>query len=239
MATAVLFDLDNTLYPYPPCNRAGQTAALERAQELGYDLDHESFTEFYQAGRREVKLDTGGTAASHERYLYFKRAFEIHTGEPQPGDALALGDAYWSAYLEEMSLVPEAEETLEELQARGIDIAITTNLTAAIQLAKLEALGLTDDVDLVLTSEETGQEKPASVMFTLPLARLDCRASEAVMVGDDLEADIVGANAVGLETVLFDASEDSDANESADRAAAEREADHSIDTLGDLTDLVS
>lgn len=242
MATAVLFDLDNTLYPYPPCNRAGKAAALERAQELGYDFDSDSFAEFYQAGRREVKRDTGGTAASHERYLYFKRALELHIGDPRPGDALALGDAYWSAYLEEMSLVPDTKETLETLQEQGVDVAIVTNLTTTIQLAKLERLGLTRYVDLVLTSEETGQEKPASVMFTLPLARLDRRASEAVMVGDDLEADIAGANAVGLETVLFDPSDDSDeadATESTTRNAGEREPDHRIDAFGELTDLVS
>jgi FMN phosphatase YigB (HAD superfamily) len=57
----------------------------------------------------------------------------------------------------------------------------------------------------VMTSEETGREKPASVMFTLPLAQLDRKPSEAVMVGDSVASDIEGANAVGLTTVLFNA----------------------------------
>ncbi|WP_049927281.1 HAD family hydrolase [Halopiger goleimassiliensis] len=234
MATVVLFDLDDTLYPYPPCNRAGKAAALERARELGYDFDRDSFAEFYQAGRRDVKREIDGTAASHERYLYFKRALERHLGEPRPSDALALGDAYWSAYLEEMTLAPGVEETLETLRERGIDVAITTNLTTTIQLAKLQRLGLTPYVDLVLTSEETGREKPASVMFTLPLARLDRRVSEAVMVGDDVDADIAGANAVGLETVLFDPRDEVD-----ESLSGEREPDHRIDAVADLAEVIA
>ncbi|MFC4543232.1 HAD family hydrolase [Halosolutus amylolyticus] len=228
---AVLFDLDDTLYPYPPCKEAGIDAARETARELGYEFDRESFDEFYQRGRREVKRELSGTAATHERFLYFKRALEQRTGEPNPGDALALGEAFWSAYVDEMELFPGVEETLATLQAAGLDVAIVTNLTTRIQLEKVDRLGLEPDIDLLLTSEETGREKPGSVMFTLPLARLDRRASEAVMVGDDARADVVGANAVGLETVLFNADPD-------DPLEGRRKPDHRIDAFEELTEVV-
>lgn len=242
-ATAVLFDLDNTLYPYPPCNRAGKEAARKTARERGYEFDREEFEEFYQTGRREVKREIPGTAASHERVLYFKYALEEYTGAPQPADALAIGEAYWDGYLEEMQLLPDAADTLAALQDRGIDVAITTNLTTRVQLEKLDRLGITEYVDLLLTSEETGREKPGSVMFTLPLARLDRRASETVMVGDSIASDIVGANAVGLETVLFDAAVAADEvdaeSEPTDSLEGRREPDHRIDALAELIDIVS
>ncbi|APX98200.1 HAD family hydrolase [Natronorubrum daqingense] len=231
MANAVLFDLDDTLYPYSPCRDAGLEAARKTAREFGYDFDRESFEDFYQTGRTEVKRELSGTAATHERFIYFKRALEELTDESRPGDALALGDAFWEAYLEEMTLFPAVEETLETLQSAGIDVAITTNLTTRIQLAKVEKLGLEPYIDLLLTSEETGREKPGSVMFTLPLARLECRPSEAVMVGDDVEADILGANAVGLETVLWNADPD-------EPLEGRRAPDHRIDAFEELTEVV-
>ncbi|WP_436344891.1 HAD family hydrolase [Natronorubrum sp. FCH18a] len=231
---AVLFDFDNTFYPYSPCNQAGKDAAREVAQDLGYEFNQESFEAFYQEGRRAIKREVPGTAASHERFLYFKYALEQHTGRPQPTDALALGEAYWEAYIEEMALFPGVEETLETLRERGIDVGIVTNLTTRIQLEKLAALGLEDSIDLLLTSEETGQEKPGSAMFTLPLARLECCPSQAVMVGDNVEADVVGANAVGLETVLFNA----DVDEDDDPLEGHRAPDHRIDAFGDLTGVV-
>lgn len=231
---AVFFDLDDTLYPYPPCNEAGKDAAWKTAIDLGYEFDRDEFDAMYRAGRREVKREIPGTAASHERFLYVKRGLELHTGTAAPGDVKAIGEAFWDAYLDEMSLFPGVEETLRDLQERGVDVAIVTNLTTRIQLAKLERLGIEDEIDLLLTSEETGREKPGSVMFTLPMARLDRRASEVAMVGDDVEADIVGANAVGLETVLFNADPDPDGEPLDER----REPDHRIDAFEELPTVV-
>ncbi|MWV40263.1 HAD family hydrolase [Natrialba sp. INN-245] len=232
--TTVLLDLDDTLYPYQPCKTAGMEAALEEGRDLGYDLDRTEFEAFYQSGRREVKRELSGTAATHERFLYFKRALEEHTGEPRAGDALALGEAFWQAYLEEMQLFPGVEETLTTLGETGVDVAVVTNLTTRIQLAKVERLGLEAQIDLLLTSEETGREKPGSVMFTLPLARLERTPSEAVMVGDNVDADIVGGNAAGIETVLFDP----DGDWADERLEGRRNPDHRIDAFGQLTELV-
>jgi len=229
---AVLFDLDDTLYPYEPCNRAGKRAARRTANELGYDLDRDAFEALYQDGRRETKRELVGTASAHERYLYFKRALESHTGTHHAADALALGDAYWSAYVEEMALHDGVERALEELTAEGVDVGISTNLTTRIQLEKVHELGVEDHLDLLLTSEETGREKPASVMFTDPLARLDTRPSDAAFVGDDPGADVEGANAVGLTSVLFDP--DGDHDDLAGRVAP----DHHVQTFGDLTEVL-
>ncbi|WP_232701402.1 HAD family hydrolase [Halobacterium wangiae] len=227
---AVFVDLDNTLYSYPECNEAGKQAAWEAARELGYESGREDFEALYQAGRREVKRELAGTASAHERFLYFKRAIQIHAGTHSARDALALGEAYWGTYVDEMELFDGVEETLEALHESDLDVAIVSNLTTRIQLKKIERLGIEEYVDLVVTSEETGREKPSSVMFTLPMAQLDTRPSEVVMVGDSVTADIAGGNALGLTTVLFN-------NDEADLAGRER-PDHRIDAFGELTGLV-
>ncbi|MGB9965524.1 HAD family hydrolase [Halobacterium hubeiense] len=227
---AVFFDLDDTLYSYPECNEAGKAAAFREARELGYDVSRGEFDDLYMEGRREVKRELAGTASAHERFLYFKRALEIHTGTHQSRDALALGEAYWGTYVEEMELFDGVRETLAELRQAGVDVAVVSNLTTRIQMEKIDELGLEEYVDLVLTSEETGREKPASDMFTLPLAKLDRRPSETVMVGDDVEADVEGGNAVGLTTVLF--------NGEADGETGHRRPDHQIDAFSTVLEVV-
>ncbi|MCU4925433.1 HAD family hydrolase [Halobacteria archaeon AArc-dxtr1] len=227
----VLCDLDNTFYPYAPCNEAGKRAAWQAARERGYDLDRDAFEERYQAGRRETKREIEATAASHERMLYAKRGFEQFDDDVSYGDVRAIGEAYWTGYRAEMELFPDVAETLAELQDRGVAIAVVTNLTTRVQLAKIETLELDPHIDLVVTSEEVGREKPASVMFTTALARLDGRVSEAVMIGDNVEADIAGANAVGIETVLYNADSDGPLE-------GVREPDHQIPDFSDLLAVV-
>ncbi len=227
---AVFFDLDDTLYSYPVCNEAGKAAAFREARELGYDLSRAAFDDLYAEGRREVKRELAGTASAHERFLYFKRALEIYTGTHHSRDALALGEAYWETYVEEMELFDGVRKTFAELQEAGVDVAIVSNLTTRIQMEKIDALGIEAYVDLVLTSEETGREKPASDMFTLPLAQLDRRPSDVVMVGNDVESDIEGGNAVGLTTVLF--------NGETDGEAGHRQPDHQIDAFSEVLEVV-
>jgi putative hydrolase of the HAD superfamily len=223
---AVFFDLDDTLYAYDPCNAAGKRAAWETFLDLGYDLSREEFEALYMESRREVKRELAGTASAHERFLYFKRAIGIHTDTHRSGDALALGEAYWEAYVAEMELFDGVEETFAALQDEGVSVAIVSNLTTRIQLEKIRHLGIEVFVDYLLTSEETGREKPSSVMFTLPMARLDVKPSEVLMVGDDPEADIEGANALGLRTALF--------NESPKGLTGREAPDHHFESFADV-----
>lgn len=227
---AVLFDLDDTLYAYPPCNEAGKRAAWETFLDLGYDLSREEFEALYMESRSEVKRELAGTASAHERFLYCKRAIGIHTGTHRSGDALALGEAYWDAYVAEMELFDGVEETLAALQGAGVDVAVVSNLTTRIQLKKIQHLGIEVFVDYLLTSEETGREKPSSVMFTLPLARLDRKPSETLMVGNDPETDVEGANALGLTTALFNAD--------ADGLTGRQAPDHHLEDIREVQEVV-
>jgi len=231
---AVCFDLDNTLYPYPPCNEAGKRAALAAFRERGYEMDRETFDELYATARREAKRETAVTAASHSRHIYFKRALRRYAGERDAATALALGDAYWEGYASEMALCDGVERVFDALAAAGVDVGIVTNLTTRVQLQKLSRLGIDDRVDRLVTSEEVGREKPSALPFTTALAGFDCRPSEALMVGDNVDADVAGANAVGMDTALFDAGGDAPAD---DELPAEQRPDYRPDAFADLTEV--
>lgn len=227
---AVFFDLDDTLYPYPPCNEAGKRAAYETARERGYEFTRDEFEAFYQLGRRATKRELPGEAASHERFLYFEHALYEHTGTARPGDAHALGSAYWDGYVEAMELFEDVPATLRQLREAGLAVAILTNLTTHVQLRKLDALGLGDETDLLVTSEQVGREKPHAAMFTVPLAGLGLRADEVLMVGDDPGPDVEGANAVGIETALFNCEDPG--------FDGLREPDHRLDSFDEVLEVV-
>jgi len=82
-------------------------------------------------------------------------------------------------------------------------IVLISDLTIGIQLRKIEKLKITPYIDYLVTSEEAGSEKPHSIMFLLALNKLNILAHETIMVGDNKENDIAGANAVGIESVLI------------------------------------
>ncbi|MFC5277678.1 HAD family hydrolase [Halorubrum rubrum] len=234
---AVCFDLDNTLYPYDPCNEAGKRAALSTFRERGYDLDRERFDELYARARADVKRETAGTAASHERFVYFKRALRRHADVHDAADAFAIGEAYWDGYVAEMELFDEVEETLDALREAGLAVVVVTNLTTRVQLRKLAHLDIDDRIDRLVTSEEVGREKPSALPFTAALSALDLRASEAVMVGDNVVADVEGANAVGMRTVLFTGG--TGENPTGDELAGPRRPDHRIDEFAALPEVLA
>ncbi len=104
-------------------------------------------------------------------------------------------------------LIPGADELLHALKARGYSLALVADGPAATFPNNLSPYGLYDLFDAYAISEEVGCEKPAAAMFLTALRALDIPDGEAgrvVMVGNNLERDIAGANALGLVSVWLD-----------------------------------
>ncbi|MDI3317887.1 MAG: HAD-IA family hydrolase [Bacillota bacterium] len=98
----------------------------------------------------------------------------------------------------------EAEPVLKRLRAAGLRLGVVTNADRHAHTL-LQQTGLARHFDLILTSEEAGVEKPDPAIFRAALARLGLEPVEALYVGDQLEVDVRGARAAGLDAVLYDA----------------------------------
>jgi putative hydrolase of the HAD superfamily len=100
---------------------------------------------------------------------------------------------------------PEVAETLDRLVADGYRLAVVSNTTQSTERdmrAALRSIGLEGRFDVVATSFDVGHDKPGPQLFQHVLDALGCPSSEAVMVGNDVVADIGGAAALGMLTVL-------------------------------------
>jgi putative hydrolase of the HAD superfamily len=87
-------------------------------------------------------------------------------------------------------------------------LGILTNGVPAIQKRKVEALGVGGLVDTVVFATEwvSGRGKPEAAGFVTALARLDVAPEAAVFVGDNPETDIAGAAKLGMKTIYVESA---------------------------------
>jgi putative hydrolase of the HAD superfamily len=69
---------------------------------------------------------------------------------------------------------------------------------------KLKGAGLEAYFQTVVNAEDVGFKKPDPRIFAFALDKAKATASESLMIGDDLEADILGAKNCGLDALHFD-----------------------------------
>lgn len=100
--------------------------------------------------------------------------------------------------------VTHARETLEELRGRGWRLALATNAAdsdeADIRAAPAR-VGLDGLIERIYCSRGVGHSKPSPQFFAFIESDLGLAASELVMVGDNYEVDVVGANRCGIRAV--------------------------------------
>ena len=227
---AVLFDLDDTLYAYEPCNRAGLRAAWQLLSRSVEGLDFEEFAAVHDEVRDGLAVDLAGSAASHNRALFFKEIAE-HFEAPAPGSlAVDLYDCYWQRFYDEMPPRAAAHRVLAELIQRGYLLALVSNHTTLPQLRKVRRLGLESCFRAIVTSEEAGVEKPAPRIFELALDKLELRAAEAAFVGDNPRGDIGGAAGAGIAPTIL-------TTEYVPSASSD-EADHTVTALADILEIL-
>ena len=100
-------------------------------------------------------------------------------------------------------LFPEVPDTLEALRARGYQLGIVSNWNWYLpELCR--ALGLDRYVDFIVASARVGAEKPHPAIFRAALAQAQTAPEQALHVGDNPKADVLGAHRAGITGVLID-----------------------------------
>lgn len=192
---AVMFDLDNTLYAYPPAHQVGWQAVRNKLVN-SLNVTAAQVESAYVQARTETKMRLGKTASSHSRLLYFQRLIELLGLKAQPLLALDLEQTYWRSFLSAASLFSAVRDFLDDLRVLGIPVGLVTDLTTQIQLRKLVHFGLDRDFDSIVTTEEAGHDKPHPLPFQLLHGKLGQPAGPLWMIGDDPVADVKGARSV-------------------------------------------
>jgi putative hydrolase of the HAD superfamily len=112
--------------------------------------------------------------------------------------AAAVATAYRREVESRLALFEDTVETLAALRQAGLLLGIITNGPQEGQRWKIDRFELAPLVDHVIIEGEFGRGKPDPAVFTHAIESLGVTADEAWMVGDNLYADIRGAQSVGI-----------------------------------------
>ncbi|MSS64508.1 HAD family hydrolase [Velocimicrobium porci] len=206
MIKAVIFDLDDTLYDYEYSHERAMLILRDYCVKK-FSISVEYFENSFNKAKDIVKEQLGNVGASHNRMLYMQKFLEI-IGEKSSVYALELYNQYWNAMLETIETFDYVMPLFQKLNNLEIKIAILTDLTAHIQYRKIKHLGIAEYIDMIVTSEEAGREKPDKKMFDLIIKKLSLKPHQMIMIGDSYRKDILGAEAAGIHGILYDKKED-------------------------------
>lgn len=176
----VVFDLDDTLYKEKDFVKSAFNHIIDFLNnELGYDFSH------------LIELSINENFNLYENILKEKNV------------NLTL-DKYLELYrfhVPKISLDDDTKLTLKSLKKSNIKISIITDGRSITQRNKIKALGITNELAMIIISEETGYEKPNKYNFKL--VQNNFPDDNFVYVGDNTKKDFIAPNQLGWHTVCL------------------------------------
>lgn len=194
----LLLDADGTLFDF---DQAEHQAFMLTAKEFELPMDEASYRLYSRINdglwkkleRREV---TKGELVV-QRFAEFLQAVGME------GDPAAINGRYRVNLGEGYFLYPGAEELCREL-SQYCRLIIATNGVTFTQNRRLELSPIAPYIEALVASESGGADKPDLRFFTYldeMVGPLD--KSQVLMVGDRLEADILGGQRFGVDTCWY------------------------------------
>lgn len=205
--TTVLFDLGSTLIysknSWPPIFEQANQALVEGLQRGGIVMNSASFyaefdtfldNYYAQRGTGTVEITTSTSLAE----LLARKGFR-NVPEAVVRDAL---DAMYAVTQQNWVLEDDAIPTLEILRGRGYRLGMISNTSDDKNVQQLvDRWKLRPFFETIITSAGCGIRKPDERIFRLALNHFEVPPGRAAMVGDTPDADILGANQIGMYSI--------------------------------------
>ena len=185
---AVVFDLDDTLYPETDYVKSGfREVGKEIEKRFGVDNAYNKLCEYFSADKDDV-------------YGRVLRDFGVAFKE---SDITELVEIY-RKHKPELLLSDEVKNTLSALREKGLRLGILTDGRPFQQHAKIESLGLNELVDCIIVTDEFGgveYRKPNPKAFENMCTQFSIQPSEMVYVGDNPKKDFAIKKYLPVKTV--------------------------------------
>lgn len=194
-----LLDLDDTLLDFQASEREAFARLL---RTLGHEAPLEAMYRDYQAINQSLwrQFEQGAVSKDALKVQRFQATFALHA----PGlDAVQASEHYLDMLAETAVLIDGAAALCEALAAVG-EVGVITNGVERIQTRRIEAAGLARFMSFVATSEACGHAKPDPRFFQDAVAKArHFDRAHTVIIGDRLDADILGAQRFGIDSCWF------------------------------------
>lgn len=193
MIRAVIFDLDNTLVDFMAMKRQAIEAAIQSMIDAGLGLATDDVRGRIDAIYKERGIEFQNVFDQLLYDLFQKVDYKI----------LSAGIiAYRRAREAALVPYPHVHLTLIGLLKRGLKLAVVSDAPAREAWLRLCSLNFHHLFDCVVTFDDSSERKPNPAPFRRALEQLQVDPSEALMVGDWPERDVVGAAKLGIRTAF-------------------------------------
>lgn len=207
MIKAVFFDLYNTLVRYEPPREEIEAAALK---EFGIDTSPEALSGpmlaaddfiYNEIARRPL------SARSREEktalYVQYQEMLLKEAGVKYDKQLVLVLLGKMQQATMDLALFEDVKPALDQLKRRGMILGLISNIEQDMSAA-LDKLGLHDWLEIVVTSQDAGANKPKPEIFLYALRQAGVRPAEALYVGDQYKVDCLGARGAGMKGILLD-----------------------------------
>ncbi|WP_025743972.1 YjjG family noncanonical pyrimidine nucleotidase [Aquimarina pacifica] len=197
----IFFDLDHTLWDFDKNSLLAFQMLFDKF-EVAIDID--DFLNIYQPINmnywklyREERVSKTDLRRGRliETFKSFKMSFSINIIDQ-------MSDDYIDFLPLNNYLIDGAKDLLDYLRP-SYKLHIITNGFREVQNRKLVSSGIYEYFVTVTNSEDAGVKKPNPRIFEQALQKSGAQLANSIMIGDNYEADIMGAEAMGLETIFF------------------------------------
>jgi putative hydrolase of the HAD superfamily len=202
--TDIFFDLDRTLWDFDSNSRNALTALYAR-----YGLEKEGvrdasiFVDVYQRinERLWAQYRQGRIQKAKLRRMRFTLTLQ-HFGCNNKELGATLDEEYVKLSPYQTGLIPGSLEVLTHL-SQNYKLHIITNGFEEVQHIKLQESKLRPYFDVIITSERAQARKPHPVVFKMAMKHANVHPEACIMIGDDLGADVLGAQRSNIDQVYF------------------------------------
>jgi putative hydrolase of the HAD superfamily len=196
---AVLFDVDFTLFRPGP--ELGPEGYRRRGEQFGLRLDPARYDEARAAALADLQRHPELEHDDEIWIAFTERVVRGMGGEGErAGECARAIERQWEEH-HNFDLYEDVEPVFEVLRGHGLKIGLISNGARNLdEFVAHHAL----EVDAFVGSRAHGKTKPHETIFRVVLGELGVEPGEAAMVGDSLEDDVEGAEAVGIRAFLLD-----------------------------------
>ena len=199
----IFFDLDRTLWDFEMNSRETLEELYRERLASQTNITAGDFIKIYHKHNERLWSEYRKGAIKKEvlRWKRFQLTFK-DLGIVNNDLAQQFDEAYIARSPLKTNLFPGTIEILQYL-SKHYKLHIITNGFLEVQNIKIENAGIAPFIFHMTTSEEAGFQKPDPGAFEYALRKTGAIPKNSVMVGDDLEIDIIGAANVGMKTIFF------------------------------------
>ena len=201
----LFFDLDHTLWDFEANARVTmlelyETLLLKERGIFDFNLFYKNYLvyneklwELYRHG--QIKQDELRVKRMRMALLDFKIADEALARE--------MNIRFLDLLPTRTILFPYTNEIMQYLADKKYELHLITNGFEEVQHSKLKHSGLDKFFKEVITSEGSNSLKPNKEIFTFAFEKAGARPEESIMLGDNIEVDIIGAINAGIDQVFI------------------------------------